>query len=196
MGKRFKATYYSFAHEPTQQFFRLSRKQVESMNLVGLPVRIEHKEGTIGRVISASVGAHEAVAEYELDDTTFGLTAAALTDLGRARGVSLKHRDVGGVCTPIELSVCVEGARPDTRIHINDPRFPAVKAHTVMASAAAPEPVAEAPAPVAAGAPDEPVAKSARLESGADHMRALEDIANQVTKQAAGEAVDPKLIIK
>ena len=88
--------------------------------LVGVPVRVEHKQNRVGVVASASVDPETGytTVEMDLDDCAAGWAAGSLVESGKLRELSLNH-----ACDlptskkwPVEVSLCAKGAREDTVI--------------------------------------------------------------------------------
>jgi transcription antitermination factor NusG len=110
---------YDYGDPPRDAHFVLSRQQFDSIRtrLVGLPIRVEHANTTVGRIVSASLVGDREVVEWELEDNAAGWAAAKLTDLNAIRELSLKHAVFAdGRLDPIEVSLCERGARPGTVI--------------------------------------------------------------------------------
>ena len=108
----------------------LTRAELAAMDLVGLPVRIEHQarpehaaiyNNEVGRVTGCRVDPATGKTDvtYTLHDNPAGHTAKTLTKLGTIRELSLHHRffpDTGAV-EPVEISLCEKGARNGTCIY-------------------------------------------------------------------------------
>jgi|LakMenE09Jun09ns_1017247.scaffolds.fasta_scaffold00034_10 hypothetical protein len=110
---------YDYSDPPRDDHFVMSLQQFDSIRdrLVGLPIRVEHANTTVGRVVSASLVGDREVVEWELEDNAAGWAAAKLTDLNAIRELSLKHAVFAdGRLDPIEVSLCERGARPGTII--------------------------------------------------------------------------------
>jgi len=97
------------------QWFELSREQLLTMwrDFKGLPIRQLHGSVPIGRVLSPFWDADgSAMIEFELDNTPEANFTRSLLDNNLMRGLSLKHNP--NSTYPIEMSLCFEGARPNT----------------------------------------------------------------------------------
>jgi len=71
----------------------LTVSEISAMQFIGLPVRIEHHEGDIGRVIDSRTDPTSGRTEvcFELDRTPRGITARSMIQKGAIRQLSLKH---------------------------------------------------------------------------------------------------------
>ena len=155
MAKTYRGTIYSFKNPPTRQFYQLKKNELLAMNLIGLPICIEHHDTPVGTVVAASMSEDSADVEWSLNENASGWAAETLVDKGAARELSLKHlRMPDGTLKPLEVSLVVKGARPDSSIHINTVAVPTLKQGEVAASSAMSAEAApmatETPAPVAA----------------------------------------------
>lgn len=97
------------------------------MPVEGIPIRVEHLEGTeAGRVTGYSIDASgKARVDFELDEHNGGMGhfVDEMIQNGSMGELSLKHvkcchDHMCSACTlvPVEVSVCKHGARPNTRI--------------------------------------------------------------------------------
>ena len=133
----------------------LTKSQLSGMKLLNLPVRIEHQNrvehkniygNEVGRV--TGVTTHPTTGKtdvtYLLHDNPAGFTAKTLIEQGTIRDLSLNHTyhpDSGRV-EPVEISLCVKGARSGTHIYKRHPKagdksqnLPGhQQTHTIMAS--------------------------------------------------------------
>lgn len=110
---------YDYADPPRDAHYVLSKRQFETLRsrLIGLPIRVEHANNTVGRVVAASLEGERELVEWELEDNASGWAAAKLTDLNAVRELSLKHiMYADGRLEPVEISLCEQGARPGTII--------------------------------------------------------------------------------
>jgi hypothetical protein len=116
---RQRGVVYDYGDPPRDAHFVLTRLQFDTLRsrLVGLPIRVEHANTTVGRVVAASLVGNREEVEWELEDNAAGWAAAKLTDLNAIRELSLKHAVFAdGRLDPIEVSLCERGARPGTVI--------------------------------------------------------------------------------
>lgn len=116
---RQRGVVYDYGDPPRDAHFVLTRQQFDTLRsrLVGLPIRVEHANTTVGRVVAASLVGDREEVEWELEDNAAGWAAAKLTDLNAIRELSLKHAVFAdGRLDPIEVSLCERGARPGTVI--------------------------------------------------------------------------------
>jgi hypothetical protein len=166
MAKRYTGSIYSFTKPPKDAFYHLTKEQLLGMNLIGIPVHVEHHDTPVGRIVSASMSDASADVQWEMNDCPAGWTAEQLMALGEARELSLKHiKHANGSLTPVEVSLVVKGARPESLIHIKPGELTTVKETLVLASAMAEvTPAAEAPAPVDAAAPVETIEPPAKVQ--------------------------------
>lgn len=86
--------------------------------IIGRPLRYNHDEKTsMGVVVDdriAADGSWDVLMDLD-DETPEGAETIRFVEAGKLRGVSLKHRP--DECEPIEVSVCVEGARHGSGIY-------------------------------------------------------------------------------
>jgi len=97
------------------QWFELSRQQLLTMwrDFKGLPIRQLHGSVPIGRVLTPFWDADgSAMIEFEFDNTPEATFTRSLLENNLMRGLSLKHNP--NSTYPIEISLCFEGARPNT----------------------------------------------------------------------------------
>jgi len=116
---RQRGVVYDYGDPPRDSHYVLTRQQFDTLRarLVGLPIRVEHANTTVGRVVAASIVDNREEVEWELEDNAAGWAAAKLTDLNAIRELSLKHAVFAdGRLDPIEVSLCERGARPGTVI--------------------------------------------------------------------------------
>jgi hypothetical protein len=116
---RQRGVVYDYGDPPRDSHYVLTRQQFDTLRarLVGLPIRIEHANTTVGRVVAAGIVENREEVEWELEDNAAGWAAAKLTDLNAIRELSLKHAVFAdGRLDPIEVSLCERGARPGTVI--------------------------------------------------------------------------------
>ena len=217
MAQTFKGTIYSFKNPPKSQFYQLEKNELLAMNLIGLPICVEHHSKPVGTIVAASMSDDSADVEWQLNDDASGWAAETLVTHGAARELSLKHRkNVDGSLTPLEVSLVLKGARPESSIHINTTPIPTLKETVVAASdsmaESAPAPVVPteaAPAPVApettqprdeAGkftsietaapvATEQPPAKKLKIESGDDHMAFVQNLASKIQDKETLQSV-------
>lgn len=107
--------------------FDFTADEKESVNLRGLPVRIEHLDNMkVGKIecdyLDKRTGEKWVLGKLDLDTfkSRYGFNATKNTKL--YRGLSLQHhvyRNPNGkrIKVPIEVSICREGRRPGTRIN-------------------------------------------------------------------------------
>ena len=105
------------------------KKELEGLakELIGKPLRIEHLPEGVGTIRSAWVGSKtpELYALFETNDDFKGLLAKNLIEKGLCKDLSLGHqvlvdqkRVVGKKA--VEVSICEQGARPNTHIYAFD----------------------------------------------------------------------------
>ena len=106
--------------------FDFSDNEKESVNLKGLPVRIEHLDNMkVGKIemdyLDKKTGEKWVLGKFDMDSfkSKYGFNATNNTKL--YRGLSLQHHvyrnpDGKRVKVPIEVSICREGRRPGTLI--------------------------------------------------------------------------------
>jgi hypothetical protein len=82
-----------YAEHPEDQHYRLNVDDLRSMQLTGLPVRVEHQpEQDVGRVVSAQVTPDgRAYIRYSLADNPAGWACQELITGGSLQQLSLKH---------------------------------------------------------------------------------------------------------
>ena len=105
--------------------FSLTKAQVAEMDFVGLPIRLEHAErstvGAVGRVVDVAQDptTRRTAVKFRLDDTPAGNAAAAFIERDHTRDLSLQHlyHHEDASVTPVEISLCVKGARPGSHIY-------------------------------------------------------------------------------
>jgi len=112
----------------------LTRAELAGMELVGLPVRVEHMDrpehksvynNEVGTVtgVSTDPATGKTDVTYVLHDNTAGLVAKTLTKNGTIKDLSLNHSyfpDTQAV-VPVEISLCAQGARKGTHIYKQPP---------------------------------------------------------------------------
>lgn len=171
---KYKGVVYDVSKPPPSDHYRLTSDQLRALSalLVGKPIRIEHKDKTVGQVKSAQFDNNVLTVDWDLLDDHVGWAAEHLIDSGKSPQLSLKHVQYSnGVVEPIEVSLVQVGARDGCVISketYNTPKENTIHAIEVMASAAAPaapladavpaSPVATSPVPAAAAAVAEVVA--------------------------------------
>lgn len=163
---------YDFDAQPEDEFFQLSPDQLVELcaQLAGKPVRVEHAEDGVGRIVAASFDGRRARVKWQMDETAAGWASETLIKHGAAPQLSLKHAAYSnGTVKPIEVSLVQRGARAGSNIlgytanadaeyktsTDMDIKDQACIGFVVMASAATPVPVAEPAAPAAAPVPAE-----------------------------------------
>jgi hypothetical protein len=209
----FKGTIYSFKNPPQSQFYQLERSQLLAMNLIGLPICVEHHDKPVGTIVAASMSDDSADVEWQLNEDASGWAAETLVKAGAARELSLRHfKNHDGSLTPMEVSLVVRGARPDSKIQgidintTSEPTLKRVEVAASMSEAAAPavpmatDAVATEAAPVlptsspAEAAPaggEAPPAKKLKIESGDDHMAFVQTLASKISdKDTLQQVID------
>jgi len=147
---KYKGVVYDVSKPPPSDHYRLTSEQLRALSalLVGKPIRIEHKDQTVGHVKSAQFDNNVLSVDWDLLDDHVGWAAEHLIDSGKSPELSLKHVQYSnGVVEPIEVSLVQVGARDGCVIskeNYNTPKENTIHAVEVMASAAAATPVAEA----------------------------------------------------
>lgn len=110
-----------YGPRPTDQMYVIETDELYDMNLVGVPIRVEHMEGgNVGHVTSYTATPDgRGYVEFEVNDDAAGWTCADLIRSGRLGELSLKHfQDLDGKNKrPVEVSLVARGARPGTRIY-------------------------------------------------------------------------------
>ena len=221
----YKGVLYDAHNVPTDPHYQLSKVQLETLarQLAGKPIRIEHDDKNLGRVVSASAADGSLICEWDLDDSAKGWAAEHLLSLGKATELSLKHILFNnGDVEPVEVSIVRKGARDGCRI--SNGQYLAsktIRASAVMSAptesaaapvaaepaavvntAAPPVPAPVAPAPVAAAAPaaasdpasDEPSAKRAKLDDPMMFLNSLaQHIADPSTMQTIADYIAAQL---
>jgi len=185
----------------------LTRIELTEMNLEGLPVRVEHGErARVGTVVAKHTCARTGRTDvrYRLDDSVAGISADELTRAGRLAQVSLKHLvHPGGRKEPVEVSLCIRGARPntdirstrtapsgeskykrDTALSENDHPYSAVNIHTKH--------IPTMPEETAAAVPEaaNPVADPPLADAHATAEPATEPTKKRTRDQAVGDIAD------
>ena len=90
--------------------------QIWLPQLRGIPIRMNHTTQPVGKVVRASLDdEHRLSVEFELDESLGGKAARELLRGGTMRQLSLSHDWIKN--QPLEVSLCEEGARPNTDIH-------------------------------------------------------------------------------
>jgi hypothetical protein len=98
----------------------LTIDEIKSMNLIGLPIRVEHQEGDVGRVIDCRIDPLTGKTEvcFELSTSPSGIAARSMIQNESIRQLSLKHLVYPNrVMVPEEVSLCIKGARPQTDVY-------------------------------------------------------------------------------
>ncbi|KAK3249918.1 hypothetical protein CYMTET_40682 [Cymbomonas tetramitiformis] len=104
----------------------ITMEELQELDLVGLPVCVEHggpQRGVVESQNTDPVSGYTTV-DYRLFDDVAGETLAALTRTGRLRDLSLCHNiypdDIKPMIEwekePVEVSLCMRGGRPGTHI--------------------------------------------------------------------------------
>jgi len=200
MTGTFKGTIYSFKNPPENAFYQLKRNEILAMNLIGLPICVQHYNNPVGTVVAASMSEDSADIEWRLNEDASGWAAEALIHNGAARELSLKHnKNPDGSLTPLEVSLCLKGARPDTKIqNDNINTLGGVSLKEVAASAMSTEappvvppeaPPAETIFPGDAAPVDEPASKKLKLDDGDAHMAFVQDLATKITDKETLQSV-------
>lgn len=99
------------------QFYELSRKQLQEMipRLLNKPIVTEHGHQQVGTITGSALDVKgSASVRFRLSSDAVGENARRLIESGLFRGLSLCHRR--DTLEPQEVSICMEGARPDTGI--------------------------------------------------------------------------------
>ena len=109
----------SYVGEPNtrEQLYEISQQQLQVMfeKMKGLPLCTEHNDSAIGTVTRAYFDVEgSAMVDFELFDNEIGASAAELIGQNIMRGLSLKHNRLTN--EPLEVSLCYQGARPNTWI--------------------------------------------------------------------------------
>ena len=106
-------------------YYKQNELQSLSEELVGKPLYIEHVPEPVGEITHSGVGSQTPAcyAMFETSDDYMGYFANNLIDKGVCGDLSLGHnvlvdQDKKQVVkkTPVEVSICGKGARPDTHI--------------------------------------------------------------------------------
>jgi len=106
-----------YGKDPDDEFYRLSREDLENMDLRGLPVKIEHMNTVVGSVTESKLLDNGTLMiRYVLDKNVPGYITDQLIKDGHLTELSLSHLDNGRTKTPTEVSVVFKGARPETKI--------------------------------------------------------------------------------
>lgn len=164
---------------PPGSWYHLTPDDLAGMpSIIGLPVRIEHDEGSeVGKITAFDVSGGRATVRYRLRNDEVGRLARTLIKKRSMKQLSLRHTEFkrksdGKVLfrEGVEVSLVGEGARPRTDISASrgaSPYLVLVDPTSIKASAmeAAPISVPET-APVATPALEEPAAKRAKTEEG------------------------------
>ena len=163
-----------YANEPDNEFYKLSKQELSSLRLAGLPMRVEHNEKDIGKVLDSWVDEKGHVFVHaQLTDDPRGWGMGRLVENGKVQEMSLLHELYpDGTIKPIEVSFVKKGARPNTTVSKTSKYITASAAASTCPPAMEPAPIAaevppaqHAPPPVAA--PAEIVGeKRTRDESG------------------------------
>lgn len=98
----------------------LTVREIQAMKFVGLPVRIEHEQGDVGKVIDSRTDPITGRTEvcFELDTTPAGIAARMMIQEQAIQQLSLKHLVYPErVMVPEEVSLCVKGAREKTDVY-------------------------------------------------------------------------------
>jgi hypothetical protein len=98
----------------------LTVSQIMAMRFKGLPLRIEHHEGDIGRVVDSKTDPITGRTEvcFELTTDYGAITARQQIEKGVIKQLSLKHLVYpGNRLVPVEVSLCIQGARPRTDVY-------------------------------------------------------------------------------
>jgi len=118
MSHRYQGCIYST--RPNDPHYQLSRDELASIDsqLKGLPVRVEHCDKSIGKILRSWIDeSGRSFVEWEMDDDVRGWGASKLINVGAVAQLSLKHEVYpDGTVRAIEVSICEQGARPDTDI--------------------------------------------------------------------------------
>ena len=104
--------------EPTDQDLTVS--EIKKMQFKGLPVRIEHHEGDIGRVIDSKTDELTGRTEVciELNNDPQAIAARLHIESGVIKQLSLKHLVYANRrMEPEEISLCIQGARLNTDLY-------------------------------------------------------------------------------
>lgn len=127
--------------------------EIKRLNFVGLPIRVEHFQGDIGVVTEQRTDpvSGKTDVKFKLHSTPEGFAAKTLIGSDTIKQLSLKHllypdRQI----VPQEISLCLQGARPNTDIYKHSTALPievAMSAETATAAPMATEPVAPVAAP-------------------------------------------------
>jgi hypothetical protein len=100
-----------------EHWFELTKPQLQIVlpNCVGKPVRVEHGVCNVGEIQEAFLNKHnQASIKFSFHNSPVGLNAQSLVQSGLMRGMSLSH-DSGSLDVR-EVSICFEGARPNTGV--------------------------------------------------------------------------------
>lgn len=143
-----------YADDPDDPMYRLTPDDLRGMDLVGLPIRVEHGDNDCGEVTDAWVSNEgKAFVRWRFADSPRGWALAKLVRDGKACELSLKHAEWDdGSKSAVEVSVVERGARPGTKIAKKVPRkYICASIRFTEASTMAEAPVSVAP--VAESAP-------------------------------------------
>lgn len=106
-----------YGSHPTDPFYKLSREDLQKMDLVGLPVKLEHSDKTVGVIThSKLLDNGTLMIKYKLNSNVSGYVVDQLINDGHLTELSMSHVDNGITKTPTEVSVVFKGARPETKI--------------------------------------------------------------------------------
>ena len=106
-----------YGPEPDDPFYKLTRDDLKSMDLVGLPVKIEHMKTVVGKITASKLLDNGTMmVKYTLNKDVPGYITDQLIKDGHLTELSLSHIDNGTRKIPTEVSVVFKGARPETKI--------------------------------------------------------------------------------
>ena len=186
--------------------FDLTKNELQSMRLVGLPIRLEHTDTRlydVGRTTDVKIEASGRTSvKFKLHDTPAGWATNQLIGDNTIRELSLGHEysPSDGSVEAKEISIVFKGARPGSFIykHVNDFDNIKVEAPVRMEAsdaqnAAPPAEVSDAPAPVAVSSEPAQATEAARESapapvSAAPPASSVENFLNR-----ASAAMEPEL---
>ena len=163
---------------PPGSWYHLTPDDLAGMpSIIGLPVRIEHDEGSeVGKITAFDVSGGRATVRYRLRNDEVGRLARTLIKKRSMKQLSLRHTEFkrksdGKVLfrEGVEVSLVGEGARPRTDISASrgaSPYLVLVDPTSIKASAMEATPVVPVSTPAPVSTPEEPDAKRAKTEDG------------------------------
>jgi hypothetical protein len=110
----YRGVVYDCSKAPVDEHYVLTPSQLRALaaTLVGKPIRIEHKDRTVGTVKNAHFDEKVLAVEWDLQNDHVGWASEHLIETGRSPELSMKHvRYSNGAVEPIEISLVQKGAR-------------------------------------------------------------------------------------